>query len=619
MHIRYRILLSILFLTLSLGAQPKREFRGAWIATVTNVDWPIVKTDTPAKQQTDMMAIIDSLDRVGFNAVVFQVRPSADAAYASTIEPWSEWITGTQGVPPSSANYDPLTFILTYAHSKKMEVHAWFNPYRTVVNDWVSSVSASHISKTRPDLVKKYPIYAGSVPNRKTTGNLVMLDPGIPEVRTYVLSVIMDVLRRYDIDGVHFDDYFYPYPTTDSTNASVPFSDSDSFAAYNPGGLPLGDWRRENVNQLVKMVHDSIRAVKPQVKFGISPFGIWRNQSNDPLGSNTTGLDSYSQIYTDVRRWLQEGWLDYVTPQVYWRMGYAIADYAILVPWWDQNSFGRHVYVGQAPYRMFNGNGWPAWEIIDQIALNRTRPNVLGSVHFSAKYFHRSAYRPNGLNDSLKSLAYQSRALRPTMAWIDSVAPLPPESLTIQKYTSFGLLKWKSPSAASDGQLPQEYILYRSKTLPFNFNDMSSALFVGTATSRSEGNPGAGETMYYAVTSLDRHQNESGPSNIMGLTQTGTVGVPDDPNVPQTMRLHQNFPNPFNPVTMIWFEVQQETHASLRVYDLLGREVAVLWDGITLPGTRQVSFDGVGLASGVYFYRLIAMGKVETRRMQLVR
>ncbi len=337
MRLRYALLL--LLLSLSASAQPKREFRGVWIATVQNIDWPLNKLDIPAKQQTDLMAMVDSLDRIGINAIMFQVRPSCDAVYKSTLEPWSEWVTGTQGVPPTATNYDPLSFVLSYAHGKRMEVHAWFNPYRAVVNTWKSSVSGSHISVTRPDLIKDYPIFAdtGSGVNKRRilTGFLGMLNPGIPEVRNYVLSVIMDVVRRYDIDGVHFDDYFYPYPTTDSVGTTVAFQDSDTYAAHNPRSLPLGDWRRENVNKLVSMVHDSIVAVKPKVKFGISPFGIWRNQSTDASGSATSGLQSYDAIYCDTKYWLQQGWIDYVTPQVYWRMGYSVANYSVLAPWWN--------------------------------------------------------------------------------------------------------------------------------------------------------------------------------------------------------------------------------------------------------------------------------------------
>ncbi len=595
-----RTALLSLFLLTTLGiAQPKREFRAAWIATVSNVDWPTAGDTDPNSQRSTLRTIYDSLARVGFNAVVFQVRPSADAFYPSTIEPWSQWLTGSQGTAPSTA-WDPLQYALDQAHAYGFEFHAWFNPYRTVVSTTSSSVAPSHISVTHPEW-------------NLTFGTLKMLDPGLPEVRTYVTSVIMDVVRRYDIDGVHFDDYFYPY-------SGVTTEDQTSYALYG-GGLPLGDWRRENVNTLIKMVHDSIQAVKPRVKFGISPFGIWKNQSSDPAGSATSGTQSYSALYADTRRWLQEGWVDYMNPQIYWRAGFAIADYTVLANWWDANAYGRHIYVGHGTYRMFNADNWPAWEIVNQINLNRTLPNILGSVHFSAKYFQRSTYASRKLNDTLKGLVYQQRALRPTMSWIDPVPPSPPESVTITKFTGFGRVRSKPSPIASDGESPVEYLLYRSFTLPIDLNDMRNVVARGGSIDYIEDTRSyfSWETAWFCVTALDRHQNESAPSNIMGLTSSSTVGVEVPPDVPFADRLHQNFPNPFNPTTIIGFDVASEGIVTLRVYDLLGREVSTLWDRMALPGYQQVTFDARGLPSGTYFVRLTANGRVETRKMQLMR
>ena len=594
MPFRFPVVLVLTFVLIcGIIAQPKREFRGVWIATVQNIDWPASKVDGVAKQQSDMGILFDSLSRIGINAVVFQVRPSADAFYQSNLEPWSEWLTGVQGQAPDPL-WDPLQHALNLSHAYGMEFHAWFNPYRTVVSTSSSSVSAGHISNTHPEWNLQF-------------GTLKMLDPGLPEVRNYVTSVIMDVVRRYDIDGVHFDDYFYPY-------SGITTEDQASYTAHG-GGMPLGDWRRENVNKLVHMVHDSIRAAKPKVKFGISPFGIWRNSSTDPLGSATSGTQSYDALYADTRHWLQEGWLDYVTPQVYWRMGFTIANYSILVPWWDDNSFGRHVYVGQAPYRMFNSDNWPAWEIVNQINLNRSRSNVLGSIHFSAKYFQRSTYNARGLNDTLKNLVYQVRALRPTMPWIDAVPPMPPESLTITKYTGFGRVRVKPAPVAPDSEAVVEYLLYRSFSLPIDFSRMENVVARGLSIDYIEDTRFyfPWETSYFAVTALDRHQNESGPSNM------GTVGVRDEPVIPVVTRLYQNFPNPFNPATVIAFELEREAYAALKVYDVLGREVMTLWDGMAGSGFRQVTFDGRGLPSGTYFYRLTAAGRVETKRMQLVK
>jgi uncharacterized lipoprotein YddW (UPF0748 family) len=599
MTVRYVLLALFILSSLGPGQSPKREFRAAWIATVSNVDWPNSGDTDPNSQRSTLRAIYDSLARIGMNAVLLQVRPSADAFYPSTIEPWSQWLTGTQGVPPATA-WDPLQYAIEQAHAYGFEFHAWFNPYRTVVNTSSSSVAATHVSMTHPEW-------------NLTFGTLKMLDPGLPEVREYVTSVIMDVVRRYDIDGVHFDDYFYPYE-------GITTQDQTSYAAYG-GGMPLGDWRRENVNLLVRMVRDSIRAVKPKVKFGISPFGIWRNQSTDPSGSATSGLQAYDAIYCDSRRWLQEGWVDYVAPQIYWRQGYSAANYSVLAPWWNQNAGARHVYVGHGTYRMFSSDNWPAWEIVNQIQLNRTLPNVLGSIHFSGKYFQRSTYASRKLNDSLKGLVYQQRALRPTMSWIDDVPPSPPESVTITKYTGFGRIRSKPSPVASDGESPVEYLLYRSFTLPIDMNDMRNVVARGGSIDHIEDTRPyyAWETAWFCVTALDRHQNESAPSNIMGLTASGTVGVGASSEFPTTARLHQNFPNPFNPATIIGFELATESYVTLRVYDMLGREVATLWDGMALAGYRQVTFDARGLPSGTYFVRMTADGIIDTRKMQLVR
>jgi uncharacterized lipoprotein YddW (UPF0748 family) len=606
MNLRY-VLLSLLLLVTLASAQPKREFRAAWIATVANVDWPISAADAPMKQQTDLVTIYDSLARIGINAVIFQVRPSADAMYPSSIEPWSQWLTGTQGVAPSTP-WDPLQYAIEQAHAYGFELHAWFNPYRTVVNTTSSSVSASHISVTHPEWNVTY-------------NTLKMLNPGLPEVREYVTSVIMDVTRRYDIDGVHFDDYFYPYP-----QAGLTFDDSGAYAAYG-GGLPLADWRRHNVNQLIKMVHDSLRAVKPRVKFGISPFGIWRNQGSHPAGSTTSGTESYSALYADTRYWLQQSWLDYMNPQIYWYIGRVGADYQVLVPWWDQNANGRHIYVGHGTWHAIDQN-WGAKQIVDQINLNRTYPNVLGSVHFSAKWLVRSSISgidivARKLNDSLKGLVYQHRALRPTMNWIDAIPPMPPESLTIQKGSGYGIVRWKTPPAASDSDEVVEYLLYRSFSLPIDFNDMRNVVRLNSPLSTNfieDTRPYyAWETAYFAVTALDRRHNESAPSNIMGLTTTGTVGIGLTADVPASVRLHQNFPNPFNPTTIIGFELAKEAYVTLRVYDLLGRDVTTLWDGPALAGYRQVTFEGGGLPSGIYFYRLTADGISLTGRMQLMK
>ena len=596
-------LTSAIFLSLSVSqVPPKREFRGAWIATVQNIDWPVtVGTSVRSTQVSELNTLLDSLQRLGVNAVVFQVRPSCDAFYKSSIEPWSQWLTGAQGVGPTDSSYDPLQEAVNAAHLRSMEIHAWFNPYRAVINTSSSSIANSHVSVTHPEWVL-------------TFGTLKMLDPGLPAVRSYVTNVIMDVIRRYDIDGVHFDDYFYPY-------SGISTEDSASYANYG-GSQPIGDWRRGNVNTLIHMVSDSIKAVKNRVKFGISPFGIWK--SGTPPGVN--GLSAYSAIYCDAITWLQEGWIDYLTPQLYWVIG-GPQDYSKLMPWWGTNSYSRHIYPGQATYHVSDVN-WPIAEIVNQIKLNRTNAaqggTVLGSVHFSAKYFRSNT---KTLNDSLRKTVYsnfttdpipKAFAFLPTMAWKDSVPPNTPDSLSIASLSfANAVLKWKTPAVSRDSEGISQYVLYRSFSFPIDTNDVRNIFKITKSLNASVERPlTGGQVYYYAVTAIDRQNNESPLSNIIGLS---TTGVADQPEQPRAFALHQNFPNPFNPTTAISYQLSGISYVSLKVYDVLGREVRVLIEGIEESGYHRVQFDGSGLSSGVYFYRLVAGGRVETKSMQLIK
>jgi len=584
---------------------PKREFRAAWIATVANIDWPVSKADSsnPGKQQSDLTAILDSLQRIGVNAVMFHVRPSCDAFYYSAIEPTSEWLVGSQG---KAISYDPLAFAISQAHARDMELHAWFNPYRAVSDTTVNSVAPTHVSKVHPEWILRY-------------GKLKILDPGLPQVRDYVTSVIMDVVRRYDIDGVHFDDYFYPYSGT--TN-----EDSASYNAYG-SGLPIGDWRRSNVNAFVKMVGDSVRAVKPKIKYGISPFGIWKSGVPDRI----VGMSSYDVIYCDAPTWLLEGWIDYLAPQLYWVIG-GPQDYSLLMPWWESKSYSRHIYPGQATYRIFQNN-WPVSEIANQITLNRSHGapagTVLGSIHFSAKYFHQSAYASRKLTDSLRATVYsnftrdaipRTFALLPTMAWKDNVAPNPPESLSVRAFTFSALLKWKTPKLPSDSESVSRYIVYKSTTLPIDSNNVLNVFTMTKDTGAQVDKPlSGGQIYYYAVSAIDRLNNESPLSNVVAITSTGAADLQAGHAIAQKFVLHQNFPNPFNPLTFISFTLPSEMYVSLRVYDILGREVKVLAETDFSEGTHQLQFDGSRMPSGIYFYRLVAGGYVETRKMQLIK
>lgn len=415
----FRFLLLISFYSSSFHTQaqiPQYEFRAVWIATVDNIDWPSKKGLPADIQQDEFIKILDMHQHNGMNAVVMQIRPATDAFYPSTLEPWSEWLTGQQGLAPNPY-YDPLEFMIKETHKRGMEFHAWFNPYRAVFNVRTSSVSSSHVTKLFPQWFLTY-------------GDKKYFDPGIPEVRQHVNRVIKDVVSRYDLDAIHFDDYFYPYRISGKE-----FPDQNSYAKFGKG-LSKDDWRRSNVDSIIKLLSETIKNTNSRVKFGISPFGIWRNKSKDPMGSQTKGgQTNYDDLYADILLWLQKGWIDYVVPQLYWEAGHALADYDVLLPWWAANSYGKQVYIGHGIYRAGTNNAWKNLkEIPYQIKKLREHKEVQGSVYFSSKTFNNN---PNGWNDSLKNNYYKYPALIPPMFWIDSVSPSKPEVINLSNKQYF--------------------------------------------------------------------------------------------------------------------------------------------------------------------------------------
>ena len=349
-----------------LPPKPVREFRGVWVATVANIDWPSKPGLTTAQQQQELLALLDRAVQLKLNAVVFQVRPACDAMYASKIEPWSEYLTGTMGQAPSPY-YDPLALAVEEAHKRGLELHAWFNPYRAHHFQSKSPISKNHISKTRPNLVRQY-------------GKYLWLDPGDPEVQDYSLSVVMDVVKRYDVDGIHFDDYFYPYAEKGADGKDQGFPDEASWRKQGANGkLSRDDWRRENVNRFVERVYKSIKAAKPWVKFGISPFGIWR----PGFPAQIKGYDAYAKLYADSRLWLVNGWVDYLAPQLYWAIGSKEQSFPVLLDWWAaQNPKGRDIYAGMAAS---SAGKWSADEIPNQIRITRKQSGASGYILYSLK------------------------------------------------------------------------------------------------------------------------------------------------------------------------------------------------------------------------------------------
>ncbi|MBC7844590.1 MAG: family 10 glycosylhydrolase [Gemmatimonadaceae bacterium] len=393
----------------SLPAPPSvtREFRAAWVATVDNIDWPSRRDLTTAQSQAELIAILDRTKELHMNAIVFQVRPAADAMYPSALEPWSVYLTGAQGRAPSPS-WDPLAFAIREAHLRGIELHAWFNPYRARHPSDKSPLDPTHIAVTRPATVKRY-------------GTHLWMDPGEPSVIAKSIAVIVDVVKRYDVDGVHIDDYFYPYKERDNRGRVIPFPDDRSYNAYTSKGgtLAVDDWRRENVNTFVQQMYAQVKATKPWVKVGISPFGIWR----PGYPADVRGFDSFQELYGDSRKWLREGWLDYATPQLYWPIAKDGQPYPSLLNWWaGENVKARHMWPGNFTSRVGTTPVWTADELVNQIAITRRQGASTGNVHFSMSVF----MPPKGMSNAREqrdSLA--SRLIRDTYA-IPALVPSSP-------------------------------------------------------------------------------------------------------------------------------------------------------------------------------------------------
>jgi uncharacterized lipoprotein YddW (UPF0748 family) len=394
--------------TLRLPAVP-REFRGVWVATVGNIDWPSRPGLPTELQQEELLTLLDRAQALRLNAVIFQVRPSGDALYESEIEPWSEYLTGKQGLAPHP-KWDPLAFVIREAHARGLELHAWFNPYRAR-QSLRQDFSPMHIARRIPTVVKDY-------------GTNQWMDPGDERVRDHTRRVILDVVRRYDVDGVHIDDYFYPYPERDRYERIIPFPDDFTYSQYQIGGgmLERDAWRRENVDKLVEAIGKDVHAAKPWVKFGISPFGIWR--PGEPEG--VMGFDSYTWLFADARRWVREGWADYFAPQLYWTVNAREQNYSQLLRWWgEQNLFGKHIWPGNFTSRVGTMREWTSSELVQQIIATRADRTATGNIHFSMNVFMKNR---SGIGDVLTSRVYNVPALIPESPWLHGEAPRSPRA-----------------------------------------------------------------------------------------------------------------------------------------------------------------------------------------------
>ncbi|MBL8314882.1 MAG: family 10 glycosylhydrolase [Rubrivivax sp.] len=394
-----------------------REFRGVWVATVANIDWPSKPGLSGAAQRDEAIALLDRARSIGLNAVVLQVRPAADAIYPSTLEPWSEYLSGEQGRAPQLAGepaWDPLAFWVHEAHRRGLELHAWLNPYRARHSTAQSPLAAAHIGVRRPALVKAY-------------GDMLWMDPGEPEAAAHTLAVVADVVRRYDVDGVHIDDYFYPYPVKVG-EAELPFPDDRAYAGHllAGGALARDDWRRANVNSLVEKLRQTVQAIKPQVRVGISPFGLGRPDRRPP---GVSGFSQYDKLYADVEGWLHNGWLDYLAPQLYWPIAREGQPFPVLLDaWLAENPMRRHIWPGLFTSQVTRGEplgprAWPAREILDQVLLQRTRPEATGHIHFSMAALMQDR---DGITTLLQMGPYAQPALVPATPWLDDQPPPAP-------------------------------------------------------------------------------------------------------------------------------------------------------------------------------------------------
>ena len=493
MNLRKLILLLALFLATGVGAQiqqqspyPKREFRGAWIQAV-NGQFRGIPTE---KLKQTLIDQLNSLQGAGINAIIFQVRPEADALYASQLEPWSRFLTGVQGQAPSPY-WDPMQFMIDECHKRGMEFHAWINPYR-VKTSLKSELSPTHLYNIHPEWFVTY-------------NNQLFFDPALPESRRHICMVVADIVSRYDVDAIHMDDYFYPYPAK-----GMDFPDDASFARYGGGFTNRADWRRSNVNILIQKIHETIRGLKPWVKFGISPFGIYRNEKNDPLGSKTNGLQNYDDLYADVLLWARNGWVDYNIPQIYWQIGHPAADYETLVKWWAKNTENRPLFIGQSVMNTIQ-NADPKNPSMNQLprkmALERAYQTIGGSCQWPASAVVENAGK---YRDALVQEYHKYPALVPVFDFMDDKAPGKVRKVK-KVWTEDGyMLFWTPPKAKDEMDRAVQYVVYRfGDKEKVNIDDASHIVAV-TRNNFYKLPYKDGKNKYrYVVTALDRLHNES--------------------------------------------------------------------------------------------------------------
>lgn len=487
-------------------AQPKYEFRGVWVATVNNIDWPQAPVNDPAKQKADYIRLLDMHQRNGMNAMIVQVRPAADAFYPSPYEPWSYYLNGVQGQPPSPY-YDPLQFMIEETHKRGMEFHAWLNPYRAVQTVAPGAIAPNHITRIHPEWFLMY-------------GDKKYFDPGNKEAQQFVVNVVQDIVKRYDVDAIHMDDYFYPY--------RIPGKEFPDAASYARSGSKLSrdDWRRSNVDSIIVALSTVIKKENKLCRFGISPFGVWRNINQDPEGSDSkAGQTNYDDLFADILLWLKKGWIDYVTPQLYREIGDDRMDYEKMLDWWSRHSYGRHVYIGHGIYRGVSKEG-PGWalptQLPNQIKLLRRNPNIQGSIYFSSRTFEKN---PFGWNDSLQSNYYRYPALLPPMRWIDNEKPWPP--IVERKLTDDSVIQLTIKPDPRNRVEIKYYAVYQYAADSHSETFGNSPKYLSRIVTQPGGfqiKEALSSTHFsyrYVITAVGKNNNESDLSEIAILVQPG--------------------------------------------------------------------------------------------------
>ncbi len=472
------LLIGLLMTALAITAQPKREFRGAWIQCV-NGQFKGIGTKT---MQETLTYQLDELQKDGCNVIIFQVRPECDALYQSALEPWSYYLTGQQGLAPQPY-WDPLAWMVEQCHKRGMELHAWINPYRAKTK--VAHANAvNHVVSQHPERCFEY-------------DGLTLLNPALKENRDYICQVVTDILERYDVDGLHIDDYFYPYPTP---GINIP---DDAYFRANPQGFTdKDDWRRNNVNLFIEQLWATIRTVKPWVKFGVSPFGIYRNEKSDPNGSKTNGLQNYDQLYADVLLWVKNGWVDYCVPQIYWEIGNKAADYDELIHWWDKYCTKTTLVIGEDVERTGKFN-----QMARKMALHAELPNVKGTVLWYAKAVVDNV---GNYGTRLRELYWRNPALQPAMKHIDNKAPKKPRKVQAVDIEGQKVLFWTAPKGEGWKDAAASYVVYRfNQGDKVTVDDASKIVAITSDTHYEMPRETPGTKCTYAVTALDRMQNES--------------------------------------------------------------------------------------------------------------